>query len=58
MYLAGSISALQHQSHDQRPTCHELVAAYEQVLPGKLIKNGANWEGPLSSLQRNRSVCY
>ena len=46
MYHAGSFNTLPNQLHDQRPTCHELVAAYEHVLPGKLIKNGTNWEGP------------
>ena len=46
MYHAGKFSELPNQLHEQRPTCHQLVAAYEHVLPGKLIKNGANWEGP------------
>ena len=46
MYHARSNNALQNNPLDKRPTCHELVAAYEQVLPGKLTKNGDGWEGP------------
>ena len=46
MYQAGSTYVLPKQHDVQRLTCHELVAAYDHILPGKLIKNGANWEGP------------
>ena len=31
---------------NSRPSCHEIVAAYDKLLPGKLTKRGTNWEGP------------